>query len=139
MSQVFTKKSITAGMAQQVVDATTDKAQELGIAVCVAVVDESGHLKAFRSMDNAMLLSIEGAQRKANSALMGMPTQAFADMIKGDPTTVVALQSLPGVLLMGGGMPIVVDGAIVGAIGASGGLVDQDIACAQAGVDSVTN
>ena len=139
MSQVFVKKSVTADMAQKMIDAATAKAQELGVAMVIAVVDEGGHLKAFRRMDNAMLLSVEGAQRKAYTALMGMPPQAFGDMIKDSPVMVAAIQSLPRVVLIGGGLPILIDNAIVGAIGASGGMVDQDIACAQAGIDVIAN
>ncbi len=137
MNQVLTKTSITTEAAQQMIDAATAKAQELGVAVSIAVVGGSGHLKAFRKMDNAMLLSIEGARRKAATALMGMPTQTFADMIKDSPVMIAGIQSLPDVLLVGGGIPIIIDNAIVGAIGASGGLVDQDIACAQAGIDAL--
>ena len=137
MNQVFVKNSITADMAQKMIDAATAKAQELGVAIVIAVVDEGGNLKTFRRMDNAMLLSVEGAQRKAYTALMGMPPQVFADIIKGDPVAVAAIQSLPDVMLMGGGQPIIIDGALVGAIGVSGGLVDQDIVCAQAGIDVI--
>ncbi len=134
----FVKKSVGAEMAQRALDAATAKAQELGTVMVIAVVDESGDLKAFRRMDNAALLSIEVAQRKAYTALMGMPSQAFGDVIKDSSVMVAAIASLPRILLVGGGLPIVVDGAIVGAIGVSGGMVDQDIACAQAGMDAIT-
>ncbi len=139
LEQTFVKKSVGADMAQRMIDAATAKAQELGAAMTIAVLDEGGHLKAFRRMDNAGLLSVEVAQRKAYTALMGMPSQAFGDIIKDSPVMVAAIQSLPRVLLLGGGLPIVVDNAIVGAIGVSGGMVDQDIACAQAGIDVITN
>jgi len=105
----------------------------------IAVVDEGGHLKAFRRMDNAMLLSVEVAQRKAYTALMGMPPEAFGGMIQDSPVMVAAIQSLPRVLLVGGGLPNMIDNALVGAIGVSGGMVDQDIACAQAGIDVIVN
>ena len=92
------KKRILRQLQGQSVTAyefATAKAQELGTVTVIAVVDESGHLIAFRRIDNAALLSVEVAQRKAYTSLMAMPPQAFANVIKDDPVMVGAIQRLP--------------------------------------------
>ncbi|HEY4385997.1 MAG TPA: heme-binding protein, partial [Ktedonobacteraceae bacterium] len=61
----YQKSSITAQAAQKMIEAAEAKAKEIGVPMCIAVVDDAGHLKAFRRMDGAALLSIQIAQDKA--------------------------------------------------------------------------
>ena len=137
MADTFTKQSITASMAQKMVAAAVAKAEELGIGQVVAVLDESGLLKAFCRMEGTPLVSIEASQNKAYTALLGMPSQEFFNSIKDDPALVAGVPHLPRIVTFGGGLPIHSGDAVVGAIGVSGGTVEQDIACAQAGLDAV--
>jgi uncharacterized protein GlcG (DUF336 family) len=137
MADTFTKQSITSGMAQKMVAAVVAKAEELGIGQVVAVLDESGLLKAFCRMEGTPLVSIEASQNKAYTALLGMPSQEFFNSIKDDPALVAGVPHIPRIVTFGGGLPIRSGDAVVGAIGVSGGTVEQDIACAQAGLDAV--
>lgn len=137
MAQTFEKQSISAEMAQKMVAAAVAKAQELGIPQVAAVLDESGHLKAFCRMDSAPLVSIEVAQNKAYTALFGMPSHEFFNFIKNDPALLAGVPHIPRIVTFGGGLPIRIGDAVVGAIGVSGGSVEQDIACAQAGLDAI--
>ena len=137
MSKTFEKHAITAEFAQKLVDAAVAKAAELKVPQCVAIVDDGGNLKAFVRMDGAALIPIEIAQSKAYTALFGFPTHDFFDFIKGDPSLVAGIPSRPRVAAFGGGYPIKVDGHIIGAIGVSGGTVEQDMQCAEAALQLV--
>jgi uncharacterized protein GlcG (DUF336 family) len=131
---VIEKNSISAELAQRMVDAAVAKAKTIGVRENVAVVDDGGNLKAFARMDGAPILSIEISQHKAYTALFGFPTQDFFKFIQADPSLLAGIPQLARVAAYGGGLPIEVDGAIVGAIGVSGGTVQDDIGCAEAGL-----
>jgi len=69
MAQTYEKPSITAELAEEIIKAAAGKAEEIGVPMVIAVVDESGILKAFRRMDGAALLSVDIAQNKAYTAV----------------------------------------------------------------------
>jgi len=133
------KADITMEEATKVVEAAVKKAQDLGIKENVAIVDAGGNLKAFARMDDAWLGSIDIALKKAKTArLFDMPT---ADMGKqsqpGGPLYGIEFSN-DGLITFGGGLPIKnQSGEIIGAIGVSGSTVDNDVKCAQAGLDVV--
>ena len=102
------------------VNAAVAKARELGVAENVAILDDGGNLKAFSRMDGAPVPTIEMAQNKAYTALLGVSTQDFFNFIKGDPSLLAGIPTLSRVAAWGGGFPIKVDGEVVGAIGVSG-------------------
>jgi len=137
MESTFTKQSISHETAQKMVAVAVVKAQELGVSQVVAILDESGLLKAFCRMDGAALVSIEVAQNKAYTALFGMPSQDFYNFIKDDPALLAGVLYIPRIALFGGGLPVRVGDKVVGGIGVSGGTVEQDVACAQAGLDAL--
>ena len=137
MAQTITKQSVSHESAQKMVAAAVAKATELSVPQVVAVLDESGLLKAFCRMDGAALVSIEVAQNKAYTALFGMPSQDFYNFIKDDPALLAGVPHIPRIAIFGGGLPIKVGDKIVGGIGVSGGTVEQDVACAQAGLDAL--
>jgi uncharacterized protein GlcG (DUF336 family) len=140
MADLVKKYSISAELAQKMVDEAVAKAAELGVAENVAILDDGGNLKAFRRMDGAPILSIEIAQNKAYTALFGVPTQDFFDFIQGDPSLLAGIPTLARVAAYGGGFPIQVDGEIVGAIGLSGApTVQNDEDCARAALALVTD
>jgi uncharacterized protein GlcG (DUF336 family) len=138
MANVFQKGSISAESAQKMIAAAVAKANALGVPQIVAVLDESGLLKGFCRMDGAPLISIEVSQNKAYTALLGSPSQEFFNRIKDNPALLAGVPHIPRIVTFGGGLPIRIDGAVAGAIGVSGGSVDQDIECAQAGLDALT-
>jgi len=134
MPNVIQKNSISSDLAQRMVEAAVAKATALGVPENVAVLDDGGNLKAFARMDGAPILSIEIAQNKAYTALFGLATQDFFNYIQTDPSLLAGIPQLARVAAYGGGFPIRIDGAIVGAIGVSGGTVLNDVDCAQAGL-----
>jgi uncharacterized protein GlcG (DUF336 family) len=136
VADTFEKRSVSADLARRMITAAEEKARELGIAMNIAVVDESGVLKAFTRMDGAALLSVQIAQDKAYTAVgFGMPTHGWFDFIKDDPPLAAgAPTGIDRLVIFGGGYPITIDGTVVGAIGVSGGHYSQDQEVAEAGL-----
>ena len=139
MTNVVKKHSISFELAQKMVDEAVAKAREVGVTENVAILDDGGNLKAFSRMDGAPILSIEMAQNKAYTALFGVSTQDFFNFIQGDPSLLAGIPTLSRVAAYGGGLPVQVDGEIVGAIGVSGApTVQNDIDCAKAGLAALS-
>jgi uncharacterized protein GlcG (DUF336 family) len=130
------KKGIATDLARRMIDAAEEKARDMGVSMVIAVVDESGVLKAFSRMDGAALLSVQIAQDKAYTAVgFGMPTDGWHDFIKDDPPLAAgAVGGIDRLVIFGGGYPIKLGDQIVGAIGVSGGHYSQDMEVAQAGL-----
>jgi len=126
---------ITAEQAECALKAATQKAGDLGIAVCIAVLDAGGHLKAFHRMDGAWLGVIDVAIRKARtSALFEMETQTLDNYSKAGADAHGIELSNGNLITFAGGIPLKnADGQIIGSIGVSGGQVAQDYAVAQSG------
>jgi uncharacterized protein GlcG (DUF336 family) len=140
MTNVIKKHSISSELAQKMVNAAVAKARELGVSENVTILDDGGNLKAFSRMDGAPIPTIEMAQNKAYTALLGVSTQDFFNFIKGDPSLLAGVPTLARVAAWGGGFPIKVDGEIVGAIGVSGApAVQNDVDCARAALALVSD
>jgi uncharacterized protein GlcG (DUF336 family) len=140
MANVIEKHSISSELAQKMVNAAVAKARELGVTENVAILDDGGNLKAFSRMDGASIPTIEIAQNKAYTALFGVPTQDFFDFIQRDPSLLAGIPSLARVAAWGGGLPIKLNGEVVGAIGVSGApTVQNDIDCARAALALVSD
>jgi uncharacterized protein GlcG (DUF336 family) len=140
MANVVKKYSISSELAQKMVDQAVAKARELGVSENVAILDDGGNLKAFTRMDGAPLPTIEMAQNKAYTALLGVSTQDFFNFIQGDPSLLAGIPTLTRMAAWGGGFPIKVDGEVIGAIGVSGApAVQNDIDCAKAALALVPN
>ena len=139
MAATFERPSVTTELARAMIDGAERKAAEMGHPFVIAVVDESGILKAFSRMDGAALLSVQIAQDKAYTAAgFGLSTDGWHDFVKNDPP--LAMGAAPGIdrlVVFGGGYPIKIGDAIVGAIGVSGGHYTQDMEVAQAGLTAV--
>jgi len=133
MANVVKKHSISYELAQKMADAAVAKARELGVTENVAILDDGGNLKAFSRMDGAPIPTIEMAQNKAYTALLGVSTQDFFNLIQGDPSLLAGIPTLGRMAAWGGGFPIKVNGELVGAIGVSGApTVQNDVDCARA-------
>lgn len=135
MANTIKKQSISYEAATRMVAAAVEKAEELGCKQNAVIVDDGGRLVAFGRMDGALILGIEGCQRKAFTALCGVGTEDLYAAIKDDPSLVHGLSNFTNATIVGGGLPIIIDKEIVGGIGVGGGSVAEDVACAQAGID----
>jgi len=118
------------------IHAAEKKAQAIAVDVCIAVVDASGELVAFSRMDEARPGSIEIAMTKARSA--ARRRRATAEEAGGDGVAAIrlALASQLNVTQIGGGLPILVDGQVIGGIGVSSGTTEEDLQIAHAGIDA---
>ncbi len=128
------KSSVAANAAGQMISRAVAAALNSGGAFAIAVVDESGILKAFHRMDGAPLIAVDTAIKKARLAAgFGLPTgETWYNFIKDDPILLEGAGQLPGFILLGGGSPIVHEGQVCGAIGVSGGHYKQDEAIVKA-------
>ena len=134
MDYQYTKHSITSELAVAMIHAAEAKAAELGLKICTWIVDESGVQKAFSRMDQAPIISINAAWKKALTAIgYGLPTgEAWYNHIKNDPILNDGVQAFENFILIGGGVPIRIDGHMIGGIGISGGHYTQDEQCVRA-------
>lgn len=134
MGDALLMPTISLAAAERALRAAVDRATELGVAVVVAVADAAGELKAYARMDGAPLLSVRIAQDKAwTAAAFGLPTDAWWGLVKDEPPLLHGIVKTERLVIFGGGIPLTVDGRVVGGIGVSGGSADQDRAIAEAG------
>ena len=139
MPNTIQVETLTAGGAQACLEAATAKAEVLGVPVCIAVVDNAGRLLAFRRMDGAATLSIQLAQDKAYTVTaFGLPTADWYGLIADEPALLHGIVKADRLMIFGGGVPVKVNGQIVGAVGASGGSADEDTQIATAGAGAVS-
>jgi len=128
------KKALTLDVVKQMVAASEKYADGQGWKVCITVVDAGGSLLYFQRDDDVQLGSIEVSMRKARSALLfKRPSKAFSDRVAGSPQ----VMTIPGAFALEGGVPILYEGQVLGAIGVSGVTNEQDGMIAQAGADAL--
>ena len=113
-----------------------ERAFEIGVPMCIAVTCESGNLIAFRRMDGSKVLSVTLARDKAfTSAISRRPTADYnALAVPGSLVNGIQTSFHGQFCTVGGGIPVTVDGDVVGGIGCSSGTPDQDADCAEAGL-----
>jgi uncharacterized protein GlcG (DUF336 family) len=129
--------SISLEAAKKVAALSVAEAAKNNWKMAVAIVDTAGDLVCFEKMDGTQLASVNIAQDKARSSVrFKRPTKAMQDVLAAGGAGVRFL-ALQGAIPVEGGLPLIMDGKIVGAIGASGGTSDQDGMAAKAGADSV--
>ena len=129
-------ESVTLSTAQAVVEAARAKAEEIDVPMNIAVVDDGNNLTAFARMDGAWLGSIDIAQNKAYTArAFDMPTQDLAPLAQpNQPLYGIEASNQGRLIVFAGGIPLMAGDRVVGAIGVSGGSVEQDHEVAEAGV-----
>ena len=129
--------AITLEQAKKVLAAAEAEAKKNNWNVVITVLDSSGQLVTMSRLDNTQFGSVEVAREKAYSAVaFRRPTKVFQDAIgKGGEN--LRLLGLSGASMLEGGIPIVVDGKIVGGVGVSGVTSAQDAQIAQAGIDAL--
>jgi uncharacterized protein GlcG (DUF336 family) len=129
--------SIRIDSAKRAAAAAVAEARKNSWNMAVAIVDIAGELVYFEKMDDTQNGSVKVAASKARSAaLFKRPTKAFQDTVTGSPDGVRIL-GLEGAVPIEGGVPLVIDGLIVGAIGVSGGTSQEDGVCAKAATDAM--
>src|SRR5215467_8083003 len=127
--------AIPRDTSKRAATADVDEARRNGWTMAVAIVDAAGDLVYFEKLDETQTGSVTVSQSKARSAArFKRPTKAFQDALTATPDGLRIL-GIEGAVPVEGGLPIVVDGKIVGAVGVSGGTSQQDGQCAQAGVN----
>ena len=129
--------------AKTIICGAVHKANELGIPMCISVVDESGNLIAFERMDGGKVHSVTISQDKAFTAASARKgTHEFNQAcIPGHENNLFGIHTALGgrMCIVGGGLPIVSNGKVVGGIGVRSGSPAQDLGCAQAGDDAFTH
>jgi len=129
--------SVTLEQARKLIAAAEAEASKQKWPVAIAIVDPAGHLVAFAKIDQTQLGSIEVALEKAKcAALFRRSTKVFEDALSMGGANLRVLKA-PGVLPIEGGLPIVVDGKIIGGIGVSGVKATEDGVVAQAGLEAL--
>jgi glc operon protein GlcG len=132
-----TKKALTLDAAKKIAAAAEAEAIKNNWPVVIAVVDDGGHLLYLQRLDGTQIGSVEVATQKARTAIaFKRPSKAFSDMVAEGRTVMLAL---PGATPIEGGIPLVADGQIIGAIGVSGVTSAQDGQIAKAGADVLLN
>jgi glc operon protein GlcG len=133
--ELATKKTLTLGVAKQIAAAAEKHAAENKWNVCIAIVDDGGHLVYFQRIDGTQTGSVAVSQAKAQTAIaFKRPSKVFEEGVAGGRN---ALLGLPGAVPLEGGLPLAVEGQMIGAIGVSGVTAQQDGLIAQAGVDAL--
>jgi glc operon protein GlcG len=123
--------------AKKAAAAALAEARKNNWAMAAAIVDPAGNLVYFEKMDGTQTGSVNVAMSKARSAaLFKRPTKAFQDALAAGGAGLRIL-GLEGAVPVEGGLPLIMDGKIVGAIGVSGGSSDQDSQCAKPGADAL--
>ena len=134
---MYAKKGLTLADVKAIAAAAEAEAQKNGWTVSIAIVDDGGNLLYLQRLDDAPVGSVAVSQEKAHTAfLFKRPTKAFQDGVAagGAGLRVLTLRNANAVE---GGLPLVVDGKIIGAIGVSGGTPDQDGSVAKVGADAL--
>ena len=133
--------ALTLAGAQAALAAALVEAGSTGGRFNIAVTDSAGDLLAFARMDGAFAESGPIAIDKCRTVVRfgGAPTAGLYDALAGEDAVVRGIANRPGIAAFGGGVPVVVDGQVIGAVGASGGSAAQDAEVAAAGAAAVVS
>lgn len=134
---MLTVKRLSLEDARVLIAGTRHRAEEIGVPMCIAVADDSGQLVAFERMDGGKITSTIIAQDKAYTAAGAKRTTESYGEVSQPGKPAYGINSAIGgrLLIVGGGVPVIVDGDVVGAVGVSSGTPAQDADCAQAGIN----
>lgn len=134
---MLTINRIDLSDARLLIEGAAAKAREIGVPMCIAVVDESGTLVAFERMDGGKVTSVTIAQDKAFTAAAARKATHDYNSVNVPGNLAFGIHTEVGGRLstVGGGLPVCIDGEVVGGIGLSSGTPQQDMDCAQAGID----
>lgn len=128
---------VTLKIAKKLIEAAEKKAAEIEVPMVISIVDAGGNFVACHRMDEALLVSVDIAQNKAwTSIAMKTPTENLANAASnGAELFGINTTNNGRVVIFGGGIPLIQDNRIIGAVGVSGGSVKEDIEVAEAAVN----
>lgn len=130
-AQLPTKRVLTLTVAKKIAEAAEAEALRRGATVVIAVVDDSGYLLVFERLDDTQVASVEvGIAKARTAAIFRRPSKVFEDQVRDGR---VAALGLPGAAPLQGGIPIVLEGKVIGAIGVSGNTPQEDEDIAKVG------
>ena len=134
---MLTIKRLSIEDAAVLTEGARKKSVEIGVPMCIAIVDESGNLISFERMNGGKITSITIAEDKAFTAAAARKATHEYNAVNIPGKLAFGIHTEVGGRLssVGGGLPVVVDGEVVGAIGLSSGTPQQDMECALAGID----
>jgi glc operon protein GlcG len=125
--QTASRLTLSAQASRRIVEAAVAEAGRESVPVTVVTVDESGVMKEMRRMDGAPLVSVQTAINKAYAAAaIGMPPDEFYAAIEADGAAVAEFGTRPGLALIAGGIPVVIDGQVAGGIGVAGAMTGAE-------------
>lgn len=132
-----TKQVLTLSAAKKIADAAAAEANKRKATVVIAVVDDGGNLLVLNRLDDTQVASVDvGIGKARTAAIFRRPSKVFEDQIREGR---VAALALPGATPLQGGLPIVSEGKVIGAIGVSGNTPQEDEDIAKAGVDAAAS
>ena len=133
-AQLPVKEVLTLDVAKKIAAAAEVEAKKRGATVVIAVVDDGGYLLVLERLDDTQVASVDvGIAKARTAAIFRRPSKVFEDQVKNGR---VAALALPGAVALQGGVPIIIDGRVVGAIGVSGNSPQEDEDIAKVGADS---
>lgn len=135
---MLTIKRLDSDDARALIAGAAAKAREIGVPMCIAITDEAGNLVAFERMDGGKVTSITIAIDKSYTASAAKKAthEYGAASQPGKPAYGIGSAIGGRLMVVPGGLPVVVDGEVVGGIGVSSGTPDQDMEVAQGGLDA---
>ena len=133
---MLTIKRLDLEDARSLLKGAREKATEIGVPMCIAITDESGNLVAFERMDGGKVTSITISADKAYTAAAARKATHEYNAVNVPGNLAFGIHTEVGGRLssVGGGLPVIVDGEVVGGIGLSSGTPAQDMECAEAGL-----
>ena len=135
-AQTATKPILTLEAVKRIAAAADAEAARSNWKVVIVIVDDGGHLLYLQRSEDVQLGSLDIAQAKARTAAFyRRPTKAFADRLTND--NAMSILGMPHIIPLEGGLPIIVDGRTIGAVGVSGVTSQQDAQIAQAGINAL--
>ena len=133
-AQLPTKQVLTLDAAKKITAAAEAEAKKRGATVVIAVVDDGGYLLVLERLDDTQVASVDvGIAKARTAAIFRRPSKVFEDQIRDGR---VAALALTGATPLQGGVPIIVNGKVIGAIGVSGNSPQEDEDIAKVGADS---
>ena len=134
-AQLPTKQVLTLDTAKRIAAAAEAEAKKRGATVVIAVVDDGGYLLVLERLDDTQVASVDvGIAKARTAAIFRRPSGVFEQQVKNGR---IAALALPGAVALQGGVPITIDGKVVGAVGISGNSPQEDEDIAKAAADTV--
>ena len=132
-AQLPTKQVLTLEAAKKIAAAAEAEAKKRNATVVIAVVDDGGYLLVLERLDDTQVASVDvGIAKARTAAIFRRPSKVFEDQVKNGRVSALAL---PGAVALQGGVPIIIDGKVVGAVGVSGNSPQEDEGIAKVGAD----